>query len=263
MLVADPISYARNRMIKNGIDQTIQQLVFGGMETSGKRKNISVEIDKLITDVCDELNLISGETITIELSKCKLIPNTDGMVYYIPPEVRKNRDVRIAISVDYNTPMSGYSAMAMYNSGGGILNTALTDLSRSLNTSIGEASTEVYLEDTNTIKIVGNNAINQGRYTRATVEIENRNRLNNLPKGSYPTFYTIAIAYVKSYIYNNRVKIDKASLYGGHELTSITNVIDSYSGAEQEYNEYLSTTAPKMMMFADKSKLNSLYRDMT
>ena len=47
MLVADPISYARNRMIKNGIDQTIQQLVFGGMETSGKRKNISVEIDKL------------------------------------------------------------------------------------------------------------------------------------------------------------------------------------------------------------------------
>ena len=47
------------------------------------------------------------------------------------------------------------------------------------------------------------------------------------------------------------------------DLVSITNVIDSYSGAEQEYNEYLSTTAPKMMMFADKSKLNSLYRDMT
>lgn len=264
MLATDPISYSRNRIMKTSIDPTLIQLSFGGVTIDGKRKNAALEIDKLLMDVCDELNLISGEVITVELSKCKLLAssNTYGMIYYIPPEVRKNRDVRIAISVDYNDSSISYLGGTSYGSMSNGVESALTKLSNSLNPTIGEASTEVYLEGTNTVRVISNVGTNYTTYTKLTIEIENKSKLMNLHKASYPNFHLICLAYLKSYIYNHKLTISKASIYGGHELSEITNIIDTFSGAEQEYNEYISLKAPKMLMFSDPKKTNSIYRDM-
>ena len=100
MIASNPVSYAVSKILSIGVDKTVLELSYGGMNSIGVRKNISTELDKLLCKyVCADFNLISGDTIDIPISKCKLISNSDNRVYYVPPEARRNVDIREVYSI--------------------------------------------------------------------------------------------------------------------------------------------------------------------
>lgn len=255
-IASDPITYSRDKIIKTDIPKEILELVFGGMTLSGLKKNIATEIDSVLMDVCDDLNLISGEVIEIDITRCKLITYTDGKIYYIPPELRRNRDVREVLSISsIDRDLSNSLGM---NNGGTAISNALNLLNNSLADTVSTNIANVKLVDTNTFRIPVN-SVTAAVYNKISVEIVNDSRLKQIKKGSYPTMYDLCLSYIKSYIYNKRIAISKGSLYGGHELTAIMNEVESYSGAREEYNLKKDEEGGKMLFFSDQTKLNALY----
>lgn len=260
MIQSNPISYAISKIMSIGIDKTILELSYGGVNSIGVKRNISIELDKVLSKyVCNDFNLISGDTIDIPISKCKLIPSSDGRVYYVPPEARRNVDIREVYSIRQkaNITHTGITSYGLPMGGSSIVN-GLTSMMNAIDNPQVIGNTYIELEDDNTIRVTSADT-NISMYDVFVVEIENRDRLRKIKRGSYPLFAKIATAYIKAHIYSNRININKAAIYGGHELSEVSSVISEFSGAQEEYDNYISEDAGKLLIFADEAKLNSLY----
>jgi hypothetical protein len=263
MISSDPISYTVSKIMSTGIDKTVLELAYGGMNNIGIRKNVAQEIDKVLAKyVCNDFNLISGDVIDIPVGKCKLVPSSDGRVYIVPAEARRNRDIREVLTTKKKTYIHATGlGLDIYPVTGSSIIDGISAMSSNMNTTQATGNTFVELEDDNVIRVTSSDGSFHG-YDTFVVEIENRDRLKKLKKGSYPLFAKIAISYIKAHIYANRIAINKASIYGGHELSEISSVISEFSGAQDEYDTYMDTEAGKMLIFSDESKLNSLYQHM-
>ena len=262
-IASNPVSYAVEKIMSISVDKTLLQLCYGGINSIGLRKNIAIELDKTIAKhVCGDFNLISGEVIDIPIAKCKLINNSEGRVYIVPPEARRNRDIREVLSLRKKviTGRLDQEVYSMDTSGSSILN-GLVSMGNAMTDSEPTGTTMVELEDDNTIRVTTSNGSLYG-YDTFVVDIENRDRLRRLKRGSYPLFAKIATAFVRSEIYANRLSISRAAIHGGHELSEVSSAISEFSGALEEYESYISDNAGKMLLFSDESKLNSLYQYM-
>lgn len=259
----DPVSFTVSKIMTNGIDKTVLELAYGGMNNIGIRKNVAQEIDKIIAkNVCNDFNLISGDVIDVPVSKCKLVPSSDGRVYIVPPEVRRYRDIREVLTLKKESYIHNTGiGLDIYPVSSSPIMDGLTSMVNNMASTTPTGNTFLELEDDNVIRVTSSDGSFQG-YDTFVVEIENRERLKRLKKGSYQLFAKIAIAYIKSHIYANRIAINKASIFSGHELSEISSVISEFSGALEEYDTYIDTEAGKMLVFSDESKLNSLYQNM-
>lgn len=263
MISSDPISYTVSKIMSTGIDKTVLELAYGGLSNIGIRKNVAQEIDKVLAKyVCNDFNLISGDVIDIPVAKCKLVTNSDSRVYVVPPDARRNRDIREVLSIKKKMGVQ-YSGlgMDMYPVTSSSIVDGLSTMMSNMTSTTPNGNTFLELEDDNVIRVTSSDG-SFGSYDTFVVDIENRDRLKRLKKGSYPLFAKIAITYIKAHIYSNRIAINKASIFGGHELSEISSVISEFSGAQEEYDTYLDTEAGKMLIFSDESKLNSLYQHM-
>lgn len=257
MVYTDPISYSRDRIMRQGIDKTILELMYGGLTISGHKKNIGLEIEKTLVEMCADFNLISGIIIDIPISKCKII-DVDNRIYTIPPEARRHKDVRNVLSLRVGMGLPQYGALAVGNTGSAVLD-SLTDLSNAISSPYTDGIAQVRLVDSNTFKVTTNASI-LSTHSILLAEIENRDRLANIKSGSYPKFFEIAKAYVRSTIYNDRLRIKKVAIIGGHEINDIESEIDSYSEDGDKYQEFIeSGVVGKMLMYADETKLHNLY----
>ena len=258
MIASDPISYSRDVIIARGIDKTILDLCFGGIKPNGSRKNLAEEIDNVLKEVCNDCNLISGEMIDIPIYKCKQL-DSEGRLFYVPAEVRRNRDIREAISLRSNNtaPQMGVLGYGVANN---TMVNKLSQLSNGLSDTYSDGVAYLRVEDTNTIRITTTSTILSTNDV-LVVDIENRDRLRKLKKGSYPAFYKICLLYMKAHLYNDRLRLKKMAIIGGHEITDIETAIDEFSTANDEYDEKISSGAVgKMLFFADESKLDNLYQ---
>lgn len=258
MNYSDPVSYSRDEIIRRGIDRTILELAFGGIKYNGSRKSLAMELDRVILDACNSINLISGDVIDIPVSKCKKLVGNNH-IYYVPPEVRRNRDIREVLSLRtaITTPNSG---TGFYVSGTSPIVDALSTMSGALSKTYTDGITQVELIDTNTIAIKASTMVLSTNDTFA-VDLFNRERLNHLKKGSYSKFYTIVLSYVKSVIYNNRIAIKKAAIFGGHEISDIDSEIDGYSDESGKFDEFIEEgQVGKMLFFSDETKSQNIYQ---
>jgi len=153
--------------------------------------------------------------------------------------------------------MRGYSTT---DGGNGLLG-GMNAMSSAISTPISTVNTDVELIDSNTFRIYSTN-ITAGGYNTVSLEMENRSRLKDIAKGSYHKFYRVALAYMKSYLYANRLTLKKASIFGGHEISDIESILSEYSGASDEYDTFLDENVGKMLFFADKNKTASFIADM-
>lgn len=111
---------------------------------------------------------------------------------------------------------------------------------------------------TSRLELIGENTvlvldpIFQLFYGILQVYLEYDQNLNNIhPRYSHP-ICKLCILAVKSYIYNNyTVKLDKGYVYGGHEISSITDIINGYSDSEEQYQEHLHTVIKKVLHMND------------
>lgn len=87
--------------------------------------------------------------------------------------------------------------------------------------------------------------------------------MSSLHVRAYPKFTRACVLAVKAYIYNLlKVKLDQGYVYGGHELSTITEIVNEYSDANQEYFEYINTVLRKVLFMQQPDSMNRYVKAM-
>lgn len=258
MISTDPISYSRDRILRGSrIDKTILELMFGGLTIGGMKKNKGLEIEKCLSLMCEDFSLVSGVIIDINISDCKQI-DAENNIFVIPPKARRNRDVRDVLSLRLVMGLPQYDGALAANTSSAIVD-SLSALSNAVSSPYTDGVAQVRLVDSNTFKVTTNASV-LGTHLILAAEIENRDRLANIKKGSYPKFFEIAETYLMMCIYSDRLRLKKVAVFGGHEISDIEAEIETYSDASKDYQEFIdSGVVGKMLIYADETKLHNLY----
>ena len=74
-------------------------------------------------------------------------------------------------------------------------------------------------------------------------ELANPTNLSNIQIRSLPYFSKLCVLAAKAFIYNEFIiQLDEGEIKGGHVLGAFRNIVESYSEALADYNEFLTTT---------------------
>lgn len=224
--------------------------------------------DKVIGKrVLIDANIVGGRLALIPLNGLKPIQVDPFTTVYQIPKIRtQGCDILSALSVNYYP----YTA-----TGGSVGSSFMTNNSLYNNTSVVSATAQRIADSFSSIPpvsvaqcdLVGPNTIYVRDQYRVTFAfflrciLENDENLNNINPRSWLKFSKLCVLAVKSYIYNNLViEMDKAQLYGGQELGAIKDVVDGYSDAEEQYQEFLETTWKKVSFMSDTPSFTRLIR---
>ena len=87
--------------------------------------------------------------------------------------------------------------------------------------------------------------------------------MSSLNVRAFPMFSHACILAVKAYIYNTlKVKLDQGYVYGGHELSTITEIVNEYSDANEQYDEYLKMVLRKVLFMQQPDTMNRYVKAM-
>jgi len=202
-----------------------------------------------------DCNLLGGVETYIRVAVCKITDYSTnyGREYLIdvPKTATNNRSIVTALSLFFNT------ASVNYNSGhtDPLVNASSKQLT------IAEQPSMV---TTSRLEVVGENkvlvsdpSVYFGSGTLKCV-VENDDNLSNISPRSYIAFSNLCVLATKAYVYNYlSIKMGSGYIQSGHELGVLNDVISDYSGAAQEYQEYLITTWRSVMLHNDSDRLNN------
>ena len=227
-----------------------------------------VSLESHIKDkvICKRLlvdcNIVGGRIAMVPLMGIRPIFTAPFTTVFQIPKIRtQGVDVLSALSVNY------YPYSVSGNMFGSSLYTSSLYKNVSNVTSVGQRIADSYsnlpvissascdLVGPNTIAVRDNyrQMLTYAFYLRCI--LENDKELNNINPRSWVKFSRLCVLATKSYIYNNTVvDMDKAQLYGGQELGIIKDIIDGYSDAEEQYQEYLDTKWQKIAYMNDSEQ---------
>lgn len=95
-------------------------------------------------------------------------------------------------------------------------------------------------------------------------ELANPTNLSNIQIRSLPYFSKLCVLACKAFIYNEFiVQLDEGEIKGGHVLGVFRNIIESYSEALTEYNEFLTTTWATVAFMNDTRSYTDFIRMQT
>lgn len=199
-----------------------------------------------------DANLVGGIETRISLNDCNISAmNNREFVVDIPKSLTSHRSIVSVLSLVSNVVYQQSTAYSEMPAG----------LSSAMNM-MNNLGTENVVQ-TARLEIIGDGIVLVQDPTIHLVNgvlrciVENGKNMENLNPRSYLAFSKLCILATKSYIYNSLlIKIDKGYIYGGHELGVIKDVIDSYNGAEELYQEYLNTTFRKVAFINDSDKMS-------
>lgn len=215
-------------------------------------------IDDVITSkVLYDCNIVAGKKCTIVLkpewcieselpSSYSIYAGNAYCIYRIPPEARENRPIADCISVDYPGYLYGYG-----NGVGTIPNMAMAGVGNSMGdvacTMIGAMNNSGVVTPT-PIRLNGHEV----KLTPITFSLAQNvdwilecrlaydKEMTNLNTRAIRPFVALCVAAVKAYIYTKLiVQIDNQYLSGGQELGVVKEIVQSYSGALDDYQEKL------------------------
>jgi hypothetical protein len=91
--------------------------------------------------------------------------------------------------------------------------------------------------------------------------LANDEEMSALPLRSYRYFINLCEYAVKSHIYNELIiDIDQDQLQGGAQLGIFKEIVQGYSEAEQNYNDYLNDVMEIVLFQSDDSQYNRLIK---
>lgn len=241
--------------IKYSIPIEILQLAF--TETDNRLNNFISLDERILASIIRprviiDTNIVGGIEARIDLNRCVISGMTNREFIVEVPKILTNGSsimsvLGIVSNVVYSqstsfseTPAATSSAMNMMNNLGteNVVQTSRLEL----------ISDNTILVSDPTIHLING-------VLRAV--IENSANMSNLNPRSFNAFSKLCILAVKAYVYNIMlVKMDKAVIYGGHELGVVKEIIDGYSDAEEQYQEYLNTTFRKVQFVNDSDKMS-------
>lgn len=194
-------------------------------------------LNKVIkTRVLVDCNLVGGTEVVLSLKGCPFeIIDEYNVIYYIPKERTQGRVISSALSVSALNYMAGtYVNYISANE--------TTRLANALNNSVSQppfiSTARVTLVAENTLLVSEVTRI--GEYDSVRVILSDDETMSHLQIRSIPAFSKLVELAVKSYIYNELIiKMDMGMIKAGQELGRFREVVDSYSDAEQMYQDYL------------------------
>lgn len=253
--------------IRNNIPPEVLQIAFIQNDPSlGRVNNQIVSLDERIKSavirrrVMTHCNLVGGQPVYIYLGSSsvsvrEILPAE--YVVTIPKTMTEGKSIVSVLSVVSNF---GYVNTAAF----GYVSPLITAANNMYNNLANET-----IMQSSRLELIGENTIlikDPSMYlfnTALRCVLENDENMSNLHPRFMLAFAKLCVLATKSYIYNTcKVKMDQAFLYGGHELSSVTDVIDGYSDAEQMYQEYLHVEFKKIMYMNAPSNMSRTIRSM-
>ena len=175
-------------------------------------------------------------------------------IYHIPKNKTQGRTITSVLSLSY---VNGASASFM-NASNSFDPCTVTDLNLAAQAMMNAmqglpipSNAKVQLIGENTVMIRDNTMAAGSGLLRCI--LANDENLSHIQPRSIPSFSKLCELAVKSYIYNQYIiTMDKGRLEGGAELGRFREVIDSYSDAEEQYQDYLLNTWQKVAFMNDR-----------
>lgn len=227
--------------------------------------SIPITVDARIRDlvinnkVFPDINIIGGTHITVPLSGLPTEQiESNAFVVRIPKERTQGRSIVSVLSL----AMGGVVTEGMMVNPLGSVPDSQSATQQMLNSTasipyISEAQLSLLAE--NVVLIQGMSFAPTGLWLRC--EVENDANLNNLKRRSYFAFSKLCVMACKSWIYNNMViPMGNAFYEGGVNLGKLADIVESYSDAEEQYQEFLLTKWAKVSKLNDAETAERLVR---
>lgn len=213
-----------------------------------ERIRASVINSRVIVDC----NMVGGDPVTVYLAHCRVDEVLPGeFIITVPKQATGGRSIVAPLSLVSNF---GYTNTATFGYVSPILSAA--------NNMYNNLGTDTPMQ-TSRLELIGDNVImakDPSIYlynTALRCVLEYAPNMSSLHPRFILAFAKLCVLACKSYIYNTSiVKMDQAFLYGGHELNSVTSVIEGYADAEQMYQEYLNVEFKKILYMNSGSNMS-------
>lgn len=204
-----------------------------------------------------DANLVGGVTLHIPIADCENVVSTlyNEFIITVPRNKTNYRSIVALYSLLSNTGTG--TALPVYQTSP--LITQAFNMYSSLS--------NVNVIQTSRLELIGENVIlvqDPSQYIFNAIlkcAVEFDKNMSDMHPRYMRDFAKLCIHAVKSYIYNNfKVKLDQGYIYAGHELGTVTEIIDSYSDQEEMYQDFLTNTFQKIAFMNDRDNHNKFIR---
>jgi hypothetical protein len=268
----NPITKAINE-VKFRIPKQILEKVFVD-GSKYYRSSMSATVDEQIESlvirprVLTDCNLIGGELVMVPLDGLRQEkPMQYTTVIHIPSSVLNGRSINNVLNISFfnSAAIAGYAAagvMGMGQFAGGTANYG-TDNSAAMAAVAGVmgAFDKIPMVSTSRVKLIAHNTIcifdgvniPTNSYARCILSYDDH--MSSIPMRAYSYFSNLVEYAVKAYIYNELiVDIDAGELRYGQTLGVFKNIVETYSDANQNYQDYLNNVMDSTLFMADEQQ---------
>jgi len=205
-----------------------------------------------------DCNLVGGVTQYIDLNKCGIYNYSQGVnleyVIDVPKQLTAGRSIISPIGIFMAIPHVGGAANLSSHDG---------PIANQLGNVMAAAAPATAI-GTGRLELIGENMILvQDPITTIfggsiKCSVENSENLSNIPPRGYIAFGKLVVHAVKAYIHTNLiVQLGKGYISQGHELGIVNDLINDYSSANEDYQQYLEEVWLKVAYHSDKRRLAS------
>ncbi len=253
--------------IKFAIPKEILSEVFKPLTFSWTPASVSLDeqiLNKIIRPkVFVDANIVGGSEVIIPTHNLVRESSDEyTTVFHIPKNLTQGRSLLAVLSISYMdaASLSSYNRTAIYDPCSITANgQAAEALFNASNTIIMPSTARVELIAENTVMVRDTARVQATGFLRCLVAYDAS--MSQIHIGSILDFTELAVLGAKAFIYNDyRVKLDEGKVTGGFELGSFREIVDSYSDAREQYNEYLRNIWRKVAHMNDRESYERLIR---
>lgn len=257
-MMENPITYAINKT-KFVIPRQILEKAFitnGGRHRYRESRSLDSFIREHVIEnrVAPDIELLGSTFIQLPIKSSWISNQGNGeFLIRVPMAATQGRVITRVTSVEFGHGSTG--ALGVYSTFNS--NAALNNAKKVLDTAIPTTMTgtpHIELLDNNVIYVT--DIMFSGFNLFLNCYLSADENFNNLPKPAWMPFSKLVELATKAYIWTElTVNIDRAQLDGGQELGKFADIVDGYSDAAEQYEEFFKDRWKKIQIMADpKSK---------
>lgn len=208
--------------------------------------------------VLTDCGLIAGVDALIDLTKTEREDLPDfSSVYRIPKSLTNGRSIVQALNIRFiqpnvnnNLSMGGLCGRSGILMGAKAIVDATADIPN-----ISTHHVEVIGE--NMIRVFGSSYVPLSSFLHCVVEYDDN--LQALSPRSYSVFAEACVLATKAYIYNTLdIELDEGEIIAGHSFGAIRRIIDGYSDAAEQYDEFRKMKLQKVLNMQEGHRMAEL-----
>lgn len=255
-----PIDYALN-YISLRIPKEILEI---GLINNDNTDDLTTLNDKLVRNVINkyvrpDLDMNGGSLLHINIDQCQVTPVNNQIEFLIRVPKHLTDDLSIIRPLNLSSRML-YSDQTQIYSG-----TRATSMLNIASKMINAVDDQPRLTTTN-LELIGDNLIRcrepigMRMYQHLQVIVENKENFSNIQPQYFDKFAEMCLACTKMAIYTNSViSLNEGYIKGGHEISVIKEIIDSYHDEFERYEE-LKTVWRKISVLNDQHRMHKLIK---